>query len=80
MTPEDSYKKGQEAYYHEDGEVFRVRVLRNKSDEHWLRYTLQILSVERTDADNPPESGTKFSVDKNKRIACGGLWHLLDQP
>jgi len=35
---EDSYKPGDEVFYHEDGAILKKRVLENNSDSQWIRY------------------------------------------
>ena len=74
----EDYQIGQEACYHESGDIYRVQVLQNDSDDEWLRYYLRILSVEQTTAKNPPQNGIEFSCEKRRGIAVQVLWHLLD--
>jgi len=75
----EDYEPGQEAYYHEDGDIFQVQVLENNSDDEWLRYYLKILNTEQTTAKNPPPNGLEFTCEKLRGIVCAGLWRLLDE-
>jgi len=76
---DNDYKAGQEAFYHEEGCVYKVQVLKSDCDEKKERYELKILEVIQ---ENPmlvsAEVGEEFSCDKQKGVACGGLWHLLN--
>ena len=75
------YEVGQEAFYHETGDIYRVRVLESDGDKEWERYKLQVLEVIASGpliAPAPPEIGEEFSCEKLRNVACGGLWHLLN--
>jgi len=75
----DDYKSGQEAFYHEDGSIFKVKVLAADCDEKWERYQLKILEIiQENPMFVPPKIGEEFSCDKQKGVACSGLWHLLN--
>ncbi len=74
------YQPGQEAFYHEDGEVDRVEILENNSDSKWERYVLRVKEVVRQSRlVKPSEVGETFSCEKMRGVSMSGLWHLLDQ-
>ena len=76
---EDSYEKGEEAFYHEDGEINRVRVLENSCDKKWIKYDLEVIEVIRENPSYAPAKiGEKFDLKKLRNFACGGLGHLMD--
>lgn len=73
------YQPGQEAFYHEEGEVDKVTVVKNNSDSEWERYVLRVEEVVRTnDFFKPAEIGETFRCDKTRGVSYNGLWHLSD--
>jgi hypothetical protein len=80
-TPEDSYRSGMDAFYHESGMIDKVRVLENKSDGDWIRYELEVLEViKRSRIGEPSEVGERFDCDKRRDgSGLAGMWHLMDE-
>jgi len=75
----EEYESGQEAFYHEDGDIYKVQVMENKSDPKWEKYRLKVLEVVQKNPITPKiEAGLEFECDKLRNVACGGLWYLLD--
>jgi hypothetical protein len=77
---EDSYQPGEEAFYHDTGEVDRVKVLENNCDAEWIIYQLEVLgNIKQSSLTKPPKAGDKFELRK-KRDSGGfsGLGHLMD--
>ena len=73
------YRPGQEAFYHDSGEVDKVIVLENNSNSEWERYVLRVEEVVReSGVVKPSQIGETFSCEKRKDVCMGGLWHLLD--
>ena len=73
------YQPGQQAFYHEDGNVWRVEVLENNSDSEWERYVLMVKeNVRLSGFIKPSEIGETFRCDKRRDVAVAGLWHLLE--
>ena len=80
MRDEDSYQKGEEAFYHDTGEVSRVKVLANNCDSDWIKYRLGILEVvKESSIIEPSEIGEEFDFEKKRDSqGCSGLGHLMD--
>ncbi len=77
---EDSFKKGETAYYHEDGLVCKVEVLSNLSDAQKIRYNLKVSKIIRESwLTLPPEVGEEFEFFKLRNASCTGLGHLLEE-
>lgn len=73
------YQVGQEAFYHDSGEIYRVKVLESTGDNDIERYTLEILEcVQESRMVFPSNVGEQITCSKKRDVACGGLWHLLD--
>ena len=76
---EDLYQSGQEAFYHDMGEVDKVKILENNSDEINIKYKLKVLSVvKKSKIIKPSEIGEEFNCEKKRSTSSSGLWHLLD--
>jgi len=76
---EESYKPGEEAFYHESGEITRVKVLENNSNEDWIKYRLKVLeNIRVSKMYKPPKIGEEFNLEKRRNISCSGLGYLLD--
>lgn len=75
------YEAGREAFYHETGMVYKVKVLKNTGDKEWERYNLKVLEVVgESSIFVPSEVGEEFSCEKRRDSGgCSGLWHLLDR-
>ena len=82
MRPEDSYKPGEIVFYHEMGEVDKVEVLGNKSDQNYIRYKLKVLQVvQESKIAFPSNIGEVFNCEaKRNSGGFSGLWHLLETP
>lgn len=78
----ENYKTGQEAVYHDSGEIFRVKIIGIKEEMYGKTrgkiYQLKLLEVISTNSQNPPSSGLEFSVWKAENSGGYG-WHLLDK-
>jgi len=73
------YTTGQEAFYHEEGFIYKFKVLKSDCDEKWERYTLKVLEIiQENPIFVPAKVGEEFSCDKQKGVACGGLWSLIN--
>ena len=80
----EEYQKGQVVYYTEDGDVLKVRILDNSSDDEILRYKLETLEVIKTG----PRSGVFYqSMTPGKIFDCNKqrglspmfeMWELSD--
>ena len=69
------YKQGQQAYYHEEGESFKVLVLENNSDKEREIYKLRLLE---SDSSVFPV-GYEFECDKLRNLngnPTTRLWEL----
>ena len=74
------YKRGQQLYYHEDGEVTRVEIVSSRGDENFEKYKLKVLEVlSESPRSEPPTVGETFTCEKSRTISCSGLWHLTDK-
>jgi len=74
------YQVGQEAFYHESGEVYRVQVLEATGNREWERYKLKILKIVK---ESPmfvsSKVGEEFDCEKLRDSGgMSGLWHLLE--
>jgi hypothetical protein len=80
MRDEDSYQPGEEAFYHDTGEVDRVEVLENGCDSEWINYRLRVLEVvKKSSIVKPSEIGEEFDFKKQRNCqGCSGLGHLMD--
>lgn len=80
MRAEDSFQPGETALYHEMGEIDRVEVLSNASDEKTIRYKLKVIKVlQESRVTNPAEVGEEFDYEKAR--AGGSQWgsgHLCE--
>lgn len=83
---ERDYEPKQETFYHGDGgAVYRVRVLKNKSDPDHKRYSLRILKViQRSNIESRTlEIGDEFERRKPRHILEDiperFSWELLDE-
>ncbi len=73
------YQVGQEAFYHDSGEIYHVKVLESTGDNDIEGYTLEILEcIRESRMVLPSDIGEKFTCSKKRTVHCGGLWHLLD--
>jgi hypothetical protein len=78
------YKKGDIAYHIEDGDVLKVKVLENQSDEKFFRYKLEVIELIKsgpipgteTQSSSP---GDTFICDKLRDApAMFVMWELSD--
>ena len=73
------YKIGQEAFYHDSGEIYRVKVQEANGTSEKEAYTLEVLEVVQESTVFVPSSiGEKINCEKMRNVSCSGLWHLLD--
>ena len=74
------YGKGQEAFYHDSGIVYKVKVLENNGNAEWERYKLKILRVvQESPIFKSSAAGEEITCEKKRDCGCcGGLWHLLN--
>lgn len=79
MRREDEFREGEEAEYHEDGNVYRVKVLSNNSDSKSISYSFEVLEILREGRLTiPTEVGEKFEFFKCRNFHTSGLGHLLE--
>lgn len=66
----------------EDGAVFRVEILEDRSNADSLGYKLKILSIlQQSPLYRPSEVGEVFDVWAKRNAGCfGGMWHLSENP
>ena len=80
MATNRDYLPGQEAFYHETGDIYKVKVLETKGDEKWERYKLKVLEIIASEGPTyHPEIGEEFPCEKLRDVSAPGLWHLLDR-
>jgi len=77
---EDSYRHGEEIFYHDDGAIIRVKVLENNSDFNGIKYNLQVKEIV---SPHPfcedPKVGSLFECDKLREAAhLSALWSLTE--
>lgn len=73
----NEFKAGEEAFYHEDGETCRVKVLKAMCDEKKEEYKLKVLEVVRkSKIVVPSEVGYMFTCMHLRNCGYGGNWHL----
>ena len=78
INPTD-YQVGQEAFYHDSGEIYRVKVLEVTGDREIEGYSLEVLErIQESRIVLPSDVGEQFSCSKKRDVSCSGLWHLLD--
>ena len=72
------YKSGDIAFYHEMGEVLKVRILENKSNQKEETYKLKVLQViQESSIVKPSKVGEKFECWASKKVGQSG-WFLGD--
>lgn len=75
----EEFQPGEVLRYQDEGEIYKVEVLKNLSDEEWIRYELKVLEVEQIPSFlKPPEIGEEFECCR-KRSASGFaycMWRL----
>ncbi|MAG07458.1 hypothetical protein CMI46_01430 [Candidatus Pacearchaeota archaeon] len=59
-------------------DVYKVRVLKNNSDEDWLKYRLKVLEVEKTSSEYGPEVGEEFTCQKQREGPTSRFWYLFN--
>ncbi|MCK4729703.1 MAG: hypothetical protein KAT28_00140 [Candidatus Aenigmarchaeota archaeon] len=76
----EDYKVGQEAFYHESGEVYRVEILEVCGDEKLEKYKLKILEiVQESQIFKPSNVNEEFNCEKQRNSGgYSGLWYLLE--
>ena len=75
----NEFKPGQEAFFHEDGEICRVKVLKAYGDKEAEKYELEILEVVcKSKIVVPSEVGYKFDCYKLRKVGGGGNWYLTE--
>jgi len=74
------YQPGQKLNYHEDGGIFRVKVLENNSDEGREAYRLKVLEVVKSSPIvRNPRLETEFNCEKIRDLHIPfALWELSD--
>ena len=77
----NEYKPGDMAYFYNDGEIDKVKVLEDNSNKEWTKYKLKVLEVVReSPIAKSATVGDEFECTKNKEFSnCGNLWRLLDE-
>ncbi len=80
MKEEDSYKPNETAFYHESGEVDKVKIIENNSNDNCIVYDLEVIEViKESSMAKPSTLGETFSCTKQRKSSgYGGLWYLLD--
>ena len=77
---EDSYRPREEVLYHDDGSVYRVKVLANNSNKKIIKYNLQVREI----LNSHPflkdlKVGSLFECNKLREAANHpALWHLTE--
>ncbi len=76
----DKFQLDQVAFYHEDGEIDKVRILENTSDSELIKYKLEVLEiVQESRVFKPSDVGDIFDCEKTRDSGgCSGLWYLRD--
>lgn len=72
----DDYKAGDIAFYHEMGEVLKVKVLANRSTKEEQRYRLRVLEiVQESRIVKPSKVGKEFEARASRVVGQSG-WFM----